>query len=88
MICNQTRLRIRLAVAAYAYEYHATSLMSDHEFDRLSLLVDKNYRTGNDLLDDFFAKHFEPATGNWVRFHPEKDKLHNLVCRIKEDSNG
>jgi len=87
---EQTRLRIRLAVAAYAYEYKSDSIMSDAEFDRLSYLVDTNIATGNRKLDNFFKKHFEPATGMWVRKHPDKKGLVNLYERYyktKEQTN-
>lgn len=81
---GQIRLRIRLAVAAYAYEYKNDSILSDAEFDRLSYLVDTSIKTGNRKLDNFFIKHFEPATGMWVRMHPDKqglNKIYNTVWR-------
>ena len=81
MISEQRRLRIRLAVAAYAYEYKNDSVMSDAEFDTLSYLVDTSITTGNRKLDNFFKKHFEPATGMWIRKHPDKAGLENLYQR-------
>ena len=81
MVNEQRRLRIRLAVAAYAYEYKNNSIMSDEEFDRLSYLVDTSIATGNRNLDNFFKKHFEPATGMWVRKHPNKTGLANIYER-------
>jgi hypothetical protein len=72
---SEIRNRIRLAVAAYAYEYCHDSIMNDHEFDELSLKIDPEVDTGNDLLDNFFRLHFETSTGMWVRNYPEKDKL-------------
>lgn len=71
-------LRIRLALAAYAYEFEGDSIMSDAEFDRLSLEVDTSIPTGNRKLDNFFRKHFDPSTGQWVHMHPEKGKLRQL----------
>jgi hypothetical protein len=82
---EQIRLRIRLSVAAYSYEYKNKSIMSDAEFDRLSYLVDTNIITGNRKLDNFFKKHFEPATGMWVRKHPDKAGLENIYHRIWKD---
>lgn len=81
MTAEQTRLRIRLSVAAYAYEYYSDSIMSDGEFDRLSELVDLSIKTGNRKMDNFFNKHFEPATGMWVRKHPDKAGLENIYQR-------
>jgi hypothetical protein len=78
---EQIRLRIRLSVAAYAYEYKDDSIMSDAEFDRLSYLIDTSIATGNRKLDNFFKKHFEPATGMWVRKHPDKAGLVNIYER-------
>ena len=78
---QERRRRIRLSVAAYAYEYYDDSIMSDAEFDRLSYLVDTSVSTGNKKLDNFFKKEFEPATGMWVRKHPDKKGLENLYQR-------
>jgi hypothetical protein len=81
MVSEQIRLRIKLSVAAYAYEYRNNSIMSDAEFDEMSYLVDTGIATGNRKLDNFFKKHFEPATGMWVRKHPDKKGLVNIYER-------
>jgi len=78
---DQVGLRIRLSVAAYAYEYKDHSILSDAEYDKLSYLVDTAIATGNRKLDNFFKKHFEPATGMWVRKHPDKAGLENIYQR-------
>jgi hypothetical protein len=78
---DQIRLRLRLSVAAYAYEYKNHSILSDAEYDKLSYLVDTAIATGNRKLDNFFKKHFEPATGMWVRKHPDKAGLENIYQR-------
>jgi len=77
----EVRNRIRLAVAAYSYEYEATSIMSDHEFDAMSREINTEVGTGNTKLDTFFKKHFEPATGMWVRQHPDKQGLRTVYER-------
>jgi hypothetical protein len=77
----EVRNRIRLAVAAYAYEYEATSIMSDHEFDAMSREINTEVDTGNAKLDNYFKKHFEPATGLWVRQHPDKQGLRTAYER-------
>lgn len=87
MICEQTRIRIKLSVAAYAYEYLSTEIMSDHEFDQLTLTVDLSISTSNAELDKYFRKYFNPSTGMWIRNHPNIQGLHNLYERyykIKE----
>ena len=76
--CTETRNRIRLAVAAYAYECMNDSIMSDAEFDELSKRIDPSFKTGNRKLDSFFKKRFSADTGMWVHMHPEKHKLDYL----------
>jgi hypothetical protein len=78
---SEIRNRIRLAVAAYAYEYCHDSIMNDHEFDAMSREIDPEADTGNTKLDNFFKKHFEPATGMWVRQHPDKQGLRTAYER-------
>ena len=75
---RQRWLRIRLSVAAYAYEFEATSIMSDGEFDKMSLEVDLKITTGNRKLDAFFRREFNPDTGQWVHKHPERHKLKHI----------
>ena len=78
MINQEIRNRIKLSVAAYAYEFLNDSIMSDHDFDQLSLQINPQQETGNKKMDDFFKKHFKPDTGMWVRAHPEIGKLNYL----------
>ena len=75
---KQVRLRIKLSVAAYAYEKCDESIMSDAEFDKQCLLVDPSIETGNKKLDNFFKKKFDPSTGQWIHKHPELDKIAEL----------
>lgn len=79
----EKRNRIRLSVFAYAYEVMNDSLISDADFDTLSLRIDPKVETGNKKLDRFFAKHFDPSTGMWVTKHPEKRLLHAAYLRFK-----
>ena len=78
MINQEIRNRIKLSVAAYAYEFLNDSIMSDHDFDQLSLQINPQEETGNKKMDDFFKKHFKPDTGMWIRWHPEVKKLNYL----------
>lgn len=80
----QKRLRVRLCLFAYAYEYEADSLVSDHEFDRLCLLVNLDVETGNTMYDLFFKEHFLAHTGQWIRHHPERMLLVHQYKRVKE----
>jgi len=71
----EIRNRIRLSVAAYAYELKDNPIMSDTEFDELALKIKPEEKTGNRKMDNFFKKHFETDTGMWIRKHPELAKL-------------
>jgi hypothetical protein len=81
----QRWLRIRLSVAAYAYEYLSESLMDDSEFDRLSELVDTSISTGNDKLDTFFKEEFAACTGMWICKHPDILGLSNIYNKVWKD---
>ena len=71
----ETRNRIRLAVAAYAYEFCGESIMTDHDFDLLSRTIDPFMETGRPELDEFFRTKFHADTGQWIHDHPELDKV-------------
>lgn len=83
---NERRHRIRLSVAAYAYEFHSDPIMSDAEFDELSLKINKNIKTGNKVLDKFFVQNFDSCTGMWIHHHPEKQKLEWLYRNVYKKS--
>ena len=68
---TERRNRIRLSVAAYAYEYKSDSIMSDGEYDELSKKIDVSIDTENEVLDKFFREKFSPETGMWIREHPD-----------------
>ena len=75
MINQEIKNRIKISVAAYAYEYLDAPIMSDGDFDALSQLIDTKKKTGNEMLDKFFEKHFVADSGMWIHKHPEKKKL-------------
>jgi hypothetical protein len=64
---NEIRLRIKLCVAAYAYEVENDSIMSDHEFDEKCKSVNLNVSTGNRKLDNWFKKNFDPSRNSISR---------------------
>ena len=78
----QKRLRARLAVCAYAYEFMFTSLIHDSEYDRLSLEVDTSVGTDRPDLDRWFKENFDPSTGMWVQNHPDLARLRSIVLGI------
>lgn len=67
--------RIKLSVAAYAYEFCSHSIMSDADYDQLSLQINLDVDTGNKKMDKFFKKQFEPDTGMWIRKHPQLNRI-------------
>ena len=83
--CEERRLRIRISVAAYAYEYENYSVMNDSEFDSLCEKVDLEQTTGDKKLDTYFKKEFNPASGMWIRKHPNKRGLANLYNRYYKE---
>ena len=85
---QQTRLRIKLTIAAYAYEIMNHSIMSDADFDKKCLEVDLSIDTGNKELDDFFKKEFDPSTGQWIHKHPEKRKIGYLLGKYYNMKNN
>ena len=80
--CKQTRLRIRVSVAAYAYEILNQPIMSDAEYDQLAQRIDSSKLTGNQQLDEFFRQRYQPHTGMWIHDHPNKPGLANILCRV------
>ena len=85
MINQEIRNRIKLSVAAYAYEFVGDSIMSDHEYDKLSRKINPNEETGNDMMDKFFKTQFQPDTGMWIRVHPELGKLDYIYTTYFKD---
>ena len=80
---RQRWLRSKVAVAAYAYEFKAHSIMSDGDFDRYCKEIDPSISTIDFWhgrlglvdrylkLDKFFKEIFCPDTGMWIHEHPE-----------------
>jgi hypothetical protein len=75
--------RIKLSVAAYAYEVHSTSIMSDAAFDKLALEINVAISTENAIIDKFFQDEFNPYTGQWIHKHPNKDGLEKIYKGMK-----
>jgi hypothetical protein len=77
--------RIKLSVAAYAYEVHSDSIMSDANFDKLATEINVAISTENDIMDKFFQEEFSPYTGQWIHKHPNKEGLERIYKRIKKN---
>lgn len=78
---HERRNRIRLAVAAYAYEVKNNPILTDDEFDALAAAIDPAVTTGHPVYDEFFLTKFVPYTGLWVHDYPEPRKLDALYQR-------
>jgi hypothetical protein len=70
--------RIKLSVAAYAYEIRNESIMSDSEFDEMCKVINPLTKTGNKVMDKFFKEKFDASTGQWIHKHPELSKIKYL----------
>lgn len=79
---KEVRRRIKLSVAAYAYEFRDEAIISDAEFDKMCLEVDPSINTSNNVMDNFFKTDFDPSTGQWIYRHPELHKIAKLYERF------
>lgn len=82
-VCRETRRRICVAVAAWAYEKHADPVMSDSEFDALAASIDLGLTTRRPDMDAWFRANFAPHTGLWVLRHPEPEGLERIYRMLK-----
>jgi predicted component of viral defense system (DUF524 family) len=87
-VAHETRNRILLSIAAYAYEFRSDSIISDAEYDQLSKLIQPQLKTGNAMLDIFFSEEFNANTGQWVTKHPELEKLKYIYETVYKGGNA
>ncbi len=78
--------RICVSLWAYAYEFKGDSIVSDGEFDKVCLSIDKSIKTGYTVTDKFFEEEFQPDTGQWIHAHPDLDKIAQLYKRLGYES--
>ncbi|NQZ19989.1 MAG: hypothetical protein HRT44_12145 [Bdellovibrionales bacterium] len=76
---NQKKLRIRLAVLSYAYEFLDQSLIPDPEYDELAKQVDTSIPTDRPDLDEWFKENYSEYTGSWVHRHPEIERIAEIA---------
>lgn len=82
---RERRTRIRLCVAAYAYEVASAPVMSDAAFDALARQSDVTVQTGR--YDEWWRATFQPYTGSWIHTHPDLtgvQRSYRRVVQIKE----
>lgn len=75
--------RIRVCVAAYAYEIENDPILSDTEFDELCLKIKPDLHTNDEDLDKFFREEFDPNTGAWIHKHPNMAGIRRIVDFIR-----
>lgn len=71
----ETSKRIKVCVAAYAYEIKDKPIMSDAEFDSLAQSVNISVNTDRPDMDEWFRKEFTPYTGSWIHSHPQFERI-------------
>jgi len=81
-INTETKNRIKLAVAAYAYEVLNLPIMTDSDFDALAKKIDLSINTRRPDLDKWFRENFSPSTGMWVLNHPDRRRLDTIATNI------
>lgn len=74
----ERRLRIKLSVAAYAYEFCDDPIVSDAEFDSMCQTIDTSISTENKEMDNFFRTHFDSSTGQWIHKHPQLKRIKEI----------
>lgn len=83
---KETRKRIKLAVAAYAYEICNTPVLTDEQFDNLAKSVNLSVSTSRPDLDEWFRREFETDTGMWIWKHPELARIGEIYERYSKPS--
>ena len=81
-VCQETRNRIKVSLAAYAYEVLGESIMTDAEYDKLAKSIKLDIDTRRPDLDKWFRRNYVPYTGSWIHGHPEKSRLHQLIRSV------
>lgn len=79
---TERRNRIKIAVAAYAYEILGDPVMTDAQYDTLARLIHPEMITGRFDLDVFFGTKYTPDSGIWVHQHPEIGLLRRLALTL------
>lgn len=81
-VFDERRSRIRIALAAWAYERYDDPILTDAEFDALAQSIRPEVPTGHPKLDRFFREKFNPSTGQWIYAHPELAGIDATLRRV------
>jgi len=74
---NERRNRIRISIAAYAYEFKGRSIMTQFDYDELSDRIHPEANIG-DETDEFFRDQYLPYETNWIHWHPKLEQIEQL----------
>lgn len=80
---RETKNRVHVAAAAYAYEVEGQPVMSDAEWDDLAKSIDLSIDTTRPEIDKWFRREFQPHTGSWVHRHPDKAGLRRVLAAMR-----
>lgn len=78
---REKRARIKLCVAAYAYEVENSPIISDAQFDALARAIDPNLVTG--VMDEWWRINFDSNTGQWIHKHPDIAGIKKLYLQFR-----
>ena len=82
LFCKETHRRIKLSIAAYAYEVESDPIMSDGDFDEMCSKINLSVNTSRPDMDKWFRENFQPHTGQWIHKHPQLKRIKQLYDRI------
>lgn len=63
IVDREVRLRTKVAIWAYSYEFENQILVPDHIYDKIARKIDLSIDTGNRIMDKWFRGNFQPDTG-------------------------
>jgi len=79
---NERRNRIRICIAAYAYEFKGRSILTQFDFDELCDRIHPDVDTGNLEIDQFFKTKYLPYQTSWIHWYPELDEIEKFYSSL------
>ena len=79
-------LRIKLLLAAYAYEIASAPILTDAQFDELARLSNKTITTGKH--DAWWRENFTPYTGQWIYDFPDLTGIEARFNKLNSTQQG
>lgn len=76
---KEIKNRIKVALAAAAYEIYDDPIITDAEFDKLAREIDLTIETDRPDLDKWFKDNFSSSTGMWIYKHPELNRIKGIL---------